>query len=250
MASGHVALRLYGPLNDFLTVARRQKLLFWPLGRPAAVKDVIEAVGVPHPEVGLLLVDGASVGFAHRVGGGERVAAYPTFAAIDVAVLSRVAPPRPAQLRFVVDGHLGRLAAYLRALGLDTDYTNHRADDALARCSSEQERVLLTRDQGLLKRRIVEYGYWVRSTDPEAQLFELCARFDLAGHAAPFTRCVPCNGVLADAQKQDVLERVPPRTRERQEHFRQCTACGQVFWRGSHYYRMRRLIEAVLGRTP
>jgi uncharacterized protein with PIN domain len=245
---GHVALRLYGPLNDFLPAARRQKLLLWPLSRPAAVKDVIEAVGVPHPEVGLLLVDGASVGFAHRVSGGERVAAYPTFAAIDVTPLSRTAPPVPKVLRFVVDGHLGRLAAYLRALGFDTDYANDRADDALARCSSREERVLLTRDQGLLKRSIVEHGYWVRSTDPERQLFELCDRFDLGEQAAPFTRCVTCNGALADVEKEDVLELVPPRTRQHQDHFRQCTACGQVFWPGSHYDRMSRLIEAVRGR--
>jgi uncharacterized protein len=245
--SGQLELRLYGPLNDFLPVAQRQKLLSRPLSRPAAVKDVIEAAGVPHPEVGLLLVDGASVGFARRVSGGERVAAYPAFAAFDVMPLSRVAPPLLTVLRFVVDGHLGRLAAYLRALGFDTDYTNQRADDALARCSSEQRRVLLTRDQGLLKRSIVEYGYWVRSTDPEEQLFEVCGRFELAEHAAPFTRCVTCNGALTDVEKKDVLERIPPRTRERHEHFRQCTACGQVFWRGSHYDRMRRLVEAVLG---
>jgi uncharacterized protein with PIN domain len=247
-ASAHVNLRLYGPLNDFVPRVGRQRLLFWPLSRPAAVKDVIEAVGVPHPEIGLLLVDGTSVPLTHRVSGGERVAVYPAFAALDVTPLSRAAPPLPPLLRFVVDGHLGRLAAYLRALGYDTDYTNHRADDELARSSSQEQRVLLTRDQGLLKRSVVEHGYWVRSTDPEQQLFELHARFDLARQAAPFSRCVTCNGLLADVEKKHVLELIPPRTRERQEHFRQCADCGQVFWRGSHYDRMSRLIESVLGR--
>jgi uncharacterized protein with PIN domain len=156
------------------------------------------------------------------------------------------APRPPETVRFVIDGHLGRLAAYLRALGFDTDYSNDGADDELARRSSREQRILLTRDQGLLKRSIVEHGYWVRNIDPEEQLFEVCRRFDLGKRALPFTRCVSCNGVLADVEKEEVEQRLLPGTRQRYDRFRRCSACGQIFWRGSHYDRMSRLIDAVL----
>src|SRR5919202_6492437 len=93
-------------------------------------------------------------------------------------------------------GDLGRLAGYLRMLGLDTLYERDAADDALAELSAREGRVLLTRDRGLLKRSLVVHGYYPRSDDPERQLAEVVARFDLGRAAAPFTRCMQCNGEL------------------------------------------------------
>jgi uncharacterized protein with PIN domain len=240
-----VTLRFYGPLNDFLA-SRSDPQICVELREPAAVKDVIEARGVPHPEVALILVDGASVSFEHRIRGGERIAVFPECDLLPVDQISRVLPPVLGERRFVLDGHLGRLAAYLRALGYDTRYDNSATDSSLAECSLHERRILLTRDVGLLKRSIVDYGYWVRNTDPEAQLFEVAARHALSNGAAPFSRCVTCNGLLRDVDKASIEHLLLPRTRAHQHEFRQCIECDQIFWPGSHYDRMKRLIEAVM----
>jgi uncharacterized protein with PIN domain len=177
---------------------------------------------------------------------GSCISAYPHCYALDLTGLSRVLPEPLVETRFVVDGHLGRLAAYLRALGYDTAFDPSSEDQELARLA--ERRILLTRDVGLLKRKCVTHGYWVRATEREEQLEEVAGRFDLGPRARPFSRCVTCNGLLAPVDKAQVLDRLPPRIRERHEAFRQCTACGQVFWRGSHHDRMSRLI-ARLGAT-
>ena len=240
-----ITLRFYGPLNDFLPRHCEPEIQVG-LREPAAVKDVIEAHGVPHPEVALVLVDGVSVEFGYRIVGGERIAIFPACDLIPVHESSRVVPPPLGDRRFVLDGHLGRLAAYLRTLGYDTRYHNDPDDAALAECSHRERRILLTRDIGLLKRSLVQYGYWVRSTDPEAQLFEVAARYALATGAEPFSRCVSCNGLLRDVDKAAIEHLLPPRTRAEHHQFRQCTECEQVFWPGSHYDRMKRLIDEVI----
>jgi hypothetical protein len=240
---GQVILRFYGPLNDFLPRKFRHRPLVRPLTRRVSVKDLVESVGPPHPEISLLLVDGVPVPFSHLVVPGSTISAYPHCYAFDLTGLSRVLPEPLSEPRFVVDGHLGRLAAYLRALGYDTAFDPSAADPELAALAVQ--RIVLTRDVGLLKRKCVTHGYWVRATEREAQLEEVAGRFDLGPRARPFSRCVACNGLLAPAEKAAVLHLVPLRVRERQEAFRQCTACGKIFWRGSHYDRMSRLIARL-----
>ena len=239
--------RFYADLNDFLPAERRGvdvEQAF--LGSPA-VKDLIEAIGVPHPEVDLILADGAPVEFAWRVADGARVSVYPAFRAVDVASLSRVRPPRPARLAFVLDGHLGRLARYLRMAGIDTRWRAEPADAELARESHEAGGILLTRDVGLLKRSEVIHGAWVRATDPEAQLIEVVRRFDLARAADPFCRCLECNTPLARAEKAAIASQLPPGVCARHEDFRRCPTCARVYWRGTHWQRMAALLERVVG---
>jgi hypothetical protein len=148
-----------------------------------------------------------------------------------------------------VDGHLGRLAAYLRMCGFDTAYDNRAADAQLARRSVAEDRVLLTRDRGLLKRGIVARGYLVRSDRPHDQLAEVVERFDLAAAARPFGRCLRCNGELEAAERTSVRDEVPPRVFGEQPEFHRCQSCGAVYWRGSHHARMERLLHSVLQRT-
>jgi uncharacterized protein with PIN domain len=71
-------------------------------------------------------------------------------------------------------------------------------------------------------------------------------RFDLARSAAPFTRCLRCNDPLQAVPKEAVLERLPATTREHYQEFRQCPACARVYWAGSHYQRMQRLVDELL----
>jgi hypothetical protein len=245
---GPAEFRFYGPLNDFLPAAIRETTIRRTLDGTPAVKDVVEAIGIPHPEIGLIVANGEPVTFAYRVSNGDRVAVYPPFRSIELGSLAGVAPPeRPAAtIRFVVDGHLGRLAAYLRMCGFDTAYDNRAADAELARRSAAEDRVLLTRDRGLLKRGIVARGRLVRSDRPHEQLIEVIERFDLAAAARPFGRCLRCNGELEAAERTTIESEVPPRVFAEQTEFRRCERCRSIYWRGSHHARMVRLLQRVL----
>jgi uncharacterized protein len=243
---GSATVRFYGSLNDFLPLARRQATLVCAFDGTPSVKDFVEALGVPHPEIDLLIVDGMAVDFSYRVRDGDRVAAYPLIRTFDPAEACRLRPPRQTDPRFVADVHLGRLAAYLRLAGFDAQYRNDYSDDEIATISALEDRVALTRDVGVLKHAIVRRGYFVRDTKPARQLVEVLRHFDLATSAAPFTRCLRCNSRLDPVARDRVEHLLPPRTREYYREFSQCPACSRVYWQGSHYSSMQRFIEAAL----
>lgn len=239
--------RFYEELNDFLPPSWRKVTRAREFDRRASVKDMIEALGVPHPEVELILANGRSVDFDYIVRDGDRIAVYPVFESFDISsrLMVRTEPLRTP--RFVLDGHLGTLARYLRLCGFDTRYRNDYRDDELAEVSAAEHRILLTRDRDALKRRIVTRGYWIRHHDPRAQLAEVCRRFDLHDRAAPFTRCARCNGVLHDVDKARIEHRLEPLTRRHYDTFRICADCDRLYWRGSHIARMERIIETARG---
>lgn len=238
--------RFYAELNDFLP-PRRRGVPFEHAhpGRPA-VKDVIESLGVPHTEVDLILADGESVGFAWPLRDGARVSVYPVFESFDIGPLARVRPVPLREVRLVLDGHLGRLARHLRMLGFDVRWRSDAADAELAAVAADEGRILLTRDQGLLKRRVVTHGYWVRATDPRRQLTEVVRRLDLARAVAPFRRCLRCNTSLEPVAPEAVAGRVPPAVRARHHAFRRCPSCDRIYWAGSHHRRMERLVAELL----
>ncbi len=239
-------LRFHGSLNDFLPAARRSQPIEHRFNGEPGVKDVIEALGVPHPEVDLILVRGEPVGFARRLRDGDTVEVYPRGEGPAMEPGARVGPPIPDEIRFVLDGHLGRLAAYLRMLGFDTWYRNHADDDELAQRSAGEDRILLTRDRGLLKRGIVLRGAFVRSDRPREQLAEIGHRFELGPRVRPFTRCIRCNGVLVDAGRAEVEGRVPPYTFRTHDAYGICPDCSSIYWKGTHHERMSRLIESTI----
>jgi uncharacterized protein with PIN domain len=238
--------RFYAELNDFLPEERRFVTFERPFELDASVKDMIESLGVPHTEVDLVVVDGESVDWSHRVADGELISVYPVFESFDISPVIRLRPEPLRDPRFVLDGHLGQLARWLRLLGFDTAYRNHAEDAELAAVSSKDHRILLTRDVGLLKRKSITHGSFVRATDPEKQLVEVVQRWDLNGRVAPFTRCMNCNGRLVPAEKADVIDELEPGTATYYDEFRRCEECGRVYWKGSHYERLLSLIERVL----
>jgi len=239
------SVRVYGPLNDFLPPARRQSPLLYAFESGSSVKDLIEALGIPHPEIDLLIVDGRPVDFSYRLREGDRVAVYPLIRAFDLGDTARLRPPPQSEPRFVADVHLGRLSAYLRLAGFDTKYRNDYRDDEIVAISASEDRVLLTRDVGVLKHGIVMRGYFLRETQPARQLVEVLRNFDLVTSAGPFTRCLRCNSRLHVVAKDRVEQLLPARTRERYREFSRCPTCGRVYWQGSHYSRMKVFIEAA-----
>jgi len=238
--------RFYAELNDFLPPSRRQVPFAHRFDGRVSIKDMIESLGVPHTEVDLILANGESVDFHYLVQDGDRISVYPVFETFDITPLLRVRSRPLRQPRFVLDVHLGRLAGYLRLLGFDARYASDCDDATLAALSRDERRTLLTRDRGLLKRRQVTHGYCVRATNPREQVREVLRRFDLYRLVAPFSRCIRCNGVLEPVAKQVVADRLPPHVRAHHDEFRICTACGQVYWRGSHYQRLRALVACWL----
>lgn len=237
--------RFYEELNDFLPAAWRKRDVAVEIDRARSVKDAIESLGVPHPEVDLVLVDGASVGFDWLLRGGERVAVYPMFELLDVSPLQRLRPRPLRDPRFVADANLGKLARHLRMAGFDVLYDAHADDEALVRGAAESRRTILTRDKGLLRRRDVERGYFVRSDAADVQLGEVVAALQLEGAMRPFTRCRECNEPLEDLPRESLPPTVPPAIRTLYDAFKRCARCGRTYWPGSHYARM----SAILGRA-
>jgi uncharacterized protein len=246
-------VRVYGPLNDFLPTDRQQIPLLRLTSRPTTAKDLIEGLGVPHPEIDLILANGTSVPFDYIVRSGDRIAVYPRFTIVDVSTLTLVRPLATATSRFVADVHLGKLARRLRLAGLDTVYSSHEDDAGLADTAAREHRVLLTRDQALLKRRTIAYGYFVRTTDPHDQFVEVLRRFGpLDLH--PFSRCLRCNGLIREVPKSSVDAALLPRTRQHFDRFQVCEGCGRIYWKGSHWTRLKQALdyarnEAEFGAT-
>lgn len=200
-------LRFYQELNDFLPTEKRQVEFTHHLRQPASVKDVIEA--------------------------------------LDITPVTRLRP-RPLRItRFVLDTHLGRLAAYLRMAGFDSLYRNDYDNPTLADISVTEQRILLTRDRYLLMRKIITHGYFVRHTQPRRQLREVLQRFDLLRQLQPFSRCMRCNDLLEKVDKSTVVEKIPAGTREWLNDYWQCQQCARVYWKGTHYQRMRALIDNI-----
>ena len=243
------SIRFYEELNDFLPLERRKVCFSHDFQRRASIKDMIEALGVPHTEVDLILVNGESVDFSYIVQDGDRISVYPMFESFDIQPLVRVRLRPLRTSRFVLDVHLGKLARYLRLLGFDTLYHNDYDDAELARLASVEQRILLTRDRDLLKRAMVTHGFFVRAIDPRRQIEEVLDRLDLYHAIRPFLRCTRCNGLLAATSKRHVWERLAPKTRLYVEAFWTCGQCGQVYWEGSHLPHIRRFIEALQARA-
>ena len=240
--------RFYAELNDFLPPDKRQTPFTYPLnGDDQSVKHLIEAIGVPHTEVEAILVNGESVDFSYLVKNGDRVSVYPAFTQLDVSDLVTLRPSLTHPPRFILDIHLGQLARYLRLLGFDTLYPDDNHDDAdLAQIAHDENRALLTRDHGLLKRGIVTYGYCILTRDSREQLTAVLDRFQLYDDIRPWRRCLKCNGRLHPIAKEKILHRLQPKTKKYYHEFNICGDCDQIYWKGSHYERIQDWMQGIL----
>lgn len=229
--------RFHGDLESFLPRERRGAAIEHVYARAATLKQAIEALGVPHTEVGAVSVNGTPATLARAVRELDVVEAFPHVPG---------AAPFEEPLAFVADAHLGGLARMLRMLGFDTLFDAGFADAEVVRLAHAGRRVALTRDRDLLKRRDVLRGAFVRALKPEAQLKEIAARYPIAARMRPFTLCLHCNFVLAPAATELVLAHVPERIRAHYTSFMYCAGCGRVYWEGSHWERMRSVLAQML----
>jgi uncharacterized protein with PIN domain len=238
--------RFYQELGDFLPRERRDRTFAAACARRSTIKHMIEALGVPHTEVEMVLVNGAESGFDRMLEEGDHVAVYSRFALLELGPGTERLRERPRErMRFVADSHLGGLARLLRMAGYDTLYDNHYHDDEVEDLAESDDRVVLTRDRELLKRRSIVHGCYIHALDPPRQLRELFERLALAGGARPFSLCLHCNLLLRVVDKASVLDRLPASVRALHDSFTTCDNCRRVYWQGSHYQRMAALLAAV-----
>jgi uncharacterized protein with PIN domain len=234
----YAEFRFYEELNDFLRAPQRRRTFRVALDGHPRVGGVITALGVPHPEIDLILVNGRSAGFDRRLRPGDRVAVYPVFEAFDITPLVRLRPRPLRRTAFILDVHLGKLARRLRLLGFDSAYRNDYDNPEIRLRARKERRIILTRGRRLLQATAVHHGYRVRAADPDRQVPEILARFDLASQIRAFSRCTVCNGELKAAPRAAVTARLPPRTRRYYDTFWICSECARVYWQGSHYARL------------
>lgn len=228
----------YGNLVDFLPAHDREKWVSVPFQGRQTLKHLIESLGVPHPEIDAVTVDDHPAGLDDFGQPGSQVQVSP-FQPGDRRL-------RPKDLGFILDGHLGKLASHLRILGYDARYHPDTVDEVLAATSASEQRILLTRDRGLLKRRAVVYGYCIRNEDVRQQMQEVVTRYNLAAGIDLFSRCPRCNGRLMPAEKDAVASRLEPNTLKYFNRFWLCQTCGQVYWRGSHVERILDQLRDIL----
>ena len=240
-----IGLTFHGDLSFFLK-SKTPRIERQPSER-TSIKDVIEASGVPHTEVDLILVNGQPVDFAFVIGRESAIDVYP----VESQGITSFAENRLQVLdirKFVADGHLGTLVRDLRLLGIDVVYDPASEDRQLASISSNENRALLTRDRRLLMHAVVRHGYYLRSQDPLEQTIEVLRRFNLADALAPFRRCLRCNAHLDPAEKGSVINQLEPLTKIYYDQFRRCSGCGRVYWSGSHFAKLQKRIETIRSR--
>ena len=243
-------IRFYEELTDFLPASKRK--ISYPLyfrDHPN-VKHLLEAEGVPHAEVDLILVNGKPVSFDEKILNGDRISVYPVFESFDISPVQvlRLRPLRES--RFVLDVHLGRLARYLRMMGFDSLYENNYSDDDLVRISNFEKRAILTRDIRLLMRKEVLRGYWLRSQRINDQVSEVICRFDLRNAIHSFSRCTVCNGIIHPVGEETVKLKFPGYLFSPGTAFFICTNCDHIYWKGSHCMRFETLLRKLVISQP
>lgn len=234
----------YDDLNDLLQEGRETTIQVYRFHGNPSVKDAIEAQGIPHTEVDLIVVNGRSVGFGYHLESGDIVRVHPDTSDERVSGNKELLRGEPEK-KFILDVHLGKLARLIRLAGFDALYRNDYSDHEIAETSAKQGRIVLTRDRRLLKFSKITHGYWIRSFNPEEQLKEVVGRFKLSGSISPFNRCLECNGEIVEVDKNSVIDQLEPKTRIYYDSFYRCKSCLKIYWRGSHYSQMKEMLEEI-----
>jgi uncharacterized protein with PIN domain/sulfur carrier protein ThiS len=238
-----VIFRFYEELNDFLPNSKKKSDINYQFSGNSSVKDAIEAIGIPHIEVDLILVNGQPVDFTHILNNNDKISVYPVFELLDITNVKKL-KKRPLRItRFIMDVHLGKLTKLLRLLGFDSFYRNDLDDLEIIAISKNENRIILTRDVGLLKHNEVTHGYWVRSQNPKEQIKEILKKFNLYKKIEPFSRCTVCNGEIIVVEKNEIINLLKPKTNKYYNSFYKCPTCNKIYWEGSHYLKMQKLVE-------
>ncbi|WP_256335480.1 Mut7-C ubiquitin/RNAse domain-containing protein [Halanaerobium congolense] len=243
-------LRFYGYLNKFidpeqknLQLVDQRYYLHHYRGRQT-IKDRIESLGIPHPEVALILRNSQAIDFSYLVQPGDFFSVYPHLYNLKLPTAKSLLPKYPAKPKFILDVHLGKLARYLRRFGFDTAYRNDYQDQEIVEQAVRDKRIILSRDLGLLMRKKVKWAKFIWHDDPQVQLKEVFLRFNLDQYyPGQESRCVNCNSKLIEIKKEEIIERLEPKTKKYFEKFKYCQQCDKIYWKGSHFEETEELLD-------
>jgi len=152
------------------------------------------------------------------------------------------------RLKFIVDNNVGKLAVWLRALGYDALFINPIDDATLVQIAEKENRIILTKDTGVMRRRVVSSGeiraLFIEKSDWAQQLQQVVRALKLRPGAA-FSRCLICNSLLCTATIEDAMAQVPPKILRMHKLYWYCRQCRRYFWQGSHWQRMTDVLNRI-----
>ena len=240
--------RFYEELNDFLQSDRRKVSFEADFKGRRSIKDMIEALGVPHTEVDLILVNGESVDFKYILRNGDRISVYPVFERLNIENITRLRKTPLRRTQFIADINLGDIVKYMRALGLDVYFDPALSPREIIEISKKQDRIILTKSRKLLKLKEVTHGIFVRPGTTEEQIRRIIGYLDIKDSVRLFSRCLRCNSPLVSIPKEEVIDRIPPKTRASCNEYHYCKSCDKIYWKGTHFIHMKEVIDKILGK--
>jgi uncharacterized protein len=246
---GKAIFRFYEELNDFLPKDRRKVDFTAEFKGKRSVKDMVEAFGVPHPEIDLILANGKSVDFGYILEDGDRLSVYPVFEALNIENITRLREMPLRKTRFITDSNLGNIVKYMRLLGFDLYYDAALSDREIIKISNHEKRIILTKSSKLLKFKDVTHAIFIRPGTTEEQVNRIIDHLDIRDRAKPFSRCLLCNGPIDSVAKDMVIDQIPSKTRSFCDEYTQCRCCGKIYWKGTHFIKMQKFVDHILGNS-
>jgi uncharacterized protein with PIN domain len=238
--------RFYEELNDFLPKSKRRTDFKAEFKGKRSIKDMIEALGVPHTEIDLILVNGKSVDFTYLLQDGDRASVYPVFESFNVEGVTHLRAIPLRETKFIADNHLGHIVRYLRVLGFDVCYDTFLSPRKIIEISKKERRIILTKSKGLLKFKEVTHGLYIYPGTTEEQIKRIVDFLDIKSKVKPFSRCLHCNNLLQTIAKEKIAERIPPKTKAHCDEYTHCTYCDKIYWKGTHFMSMKKVIDMIL----
>lgn len=207
---------------------------------------MIESLGVPHTEIDLILANGKSVDFNYILQDGDRVSVYPVFESLNITdvTLLREVPLR--RNKFIADINLGDIVKYMRILGFDLYYDPLLSTREIIEISKKESRIILSKSKKLLKFKDVSHGIFIRPGTSTEQIRRLIDYLDIKDTIKPFSRCLRCNALLKSVAKEKILDRIPPKTKEFCDEYVQCQSCDKIYWKGTHFINMKKIVRQIL----
>lgn len=154
------------------------------------------------------------------------------------------------ELKFIVDINAGKLAKWLRIMGYDALLFTDEDDGKMIRIALNGNRVILTKDSQIMKRRLITSGklkaVLIEGDDPKTQLQQIASTLNLNYQFKPFSVCLQCNQNLVERHKEEVSDLVPPHVLKTQSHYMECPSCHRIFWRGTHWQAMSEELEKFM----
>ncbi len=242
-----VTFRFYEELNDFLPVMRQKTDFEIDFKSKRSIKDMIEALGVPHTEVDLILINGKSVDFNYIIKAEDRVSVYPVFESLNIENVTHLRKIPLRCTKFIANVNLGETTKYMRLLGLDVYYDPSLSAQEIIKISKNENRIILTKSRKLLKFKEVSHGIFIRPGKTEDQLRRIIDFLDIKNQVRPFSRCLLCNKLLEKIPKEKILDRIPPKAKELYDEYNHCTSCDRIYWKGSHLIKLQNVIDQILG---